>query len=716
MLHAGHLPCFHDDVITGGSCSSLLASSLPGGSGSNKLLAWSSQHTDVDPAQLPVNFHRSRHGRTTPSAFAGKSSSADPAESEEERREPTWPLMLISHYKSKIKEQQRIAREYALKKIIAERESFRAHDAQEYANQEAAHARQEAEAIDNGPDDSIEALQEKIMVQGPKEDAVKDEVVSSTNLLDADDRRDQAMKRQVTALQKDLEFENKLRFAMKEQQLRAERRNLIPGAVAVDCSGRQIVTKESCDAEPKTVFRDGLCLVAGGENPPDSPAELALQNADKKDTEAIEQAELDVNKQAKLIAPDQHEAKQAKINLRSAEQAVSLAKKDLAKDMASVPKVPAGKKLEDLTGAEQKKIKKAEEKLANDKAALKQKESAVVKMQKQFDQINTKLDEALKGLAAKEKKEDALRDKHIKDLKRLGDEQDRIEQEDIAATQKADGGIHDAESKMTKAQKDLAAEEGDEARILRKEADEIHERAQKADGPEQDALLAEEKKARLWQVEAEGEANASEHGDQKTVAAENVAQKNAFWGDRQKAKEVSRIGYANGESDNIESKLDPDDPQYGAKKVLEDQHNGEKKRMQELTAAQKDDTDKIRGSLKQEKEAEWSEVTGNDTKAAAQEERNSTALRETATQQKLQDELNVKKQRQQVKKTSSLSVGVSGWPFEGQKVGSTMSDDNLHANMRLIRSEAPLPLATQGIVMLSMVPQRNRKRDFRHFL
>merc|ERR1719498_581706 len=111
MLHAVHLPCFHDDVITGGSCSSLLASNLLGGSGSGKLLAWSVQHTDVDPAQLPVNFHRSRHGRTTPSAFAGKSSSADPAESEEERREPTWPLMLISYYKSKIKEQQRIARE-----------------------------------------------------------------------------------------------------------------------------------------------------------------------------------------------------------------------------------------------------------------------------------------------------------------------------------------------------------------------------------------------------------------------------------------------------------------------------------------------------------------------------------------------------------------------------------------------------------------------------
>merc|ERR1719326_1813714 len=117
---------------------------------------------------------------------------------------------------------------YALKKVEAERDAFRAHDAEEAANKEAAQAREDAKEIDNGPDDSIEALQQKIIAQQPKEDAVKDEVVSSTNLLDADDRRDQAMKRQIAAMQKDLEYEGKLRFAMKEQKLRSERRNLIP--------------------------------------------------------------------------------------------------------------------------------------------------------------------------------------------------------------------------------------------------------------------------------------------------------------------------------------------------------------------------------------------------------------------------------------------------------------------------------------------------------
>merc|ERR1712054_420184 len=122
------------------------------------------------------------------------------------------------------------------------------------------------------------------------------------------------------------------------------------------------------------------------------------------DIEAIEQAELDVNKQAKVIAPEQHAAKQAKVNVRAAEQAVTLQKQQLAKDIAAVPAVPSGKKFEDLTGADQKKIKEAQDKVASGKAALKKKEGAVVQMQKKYDKVNAELDEALKKLAAKEKK------------------------------------------------------------------------------------------------------------------------------------------------------------------------------------------------------------------------------------------------------------------------------------------------------------------------
>merc|ERR1719502_262356 len=154
----------------------------------------------------------------------------------------------------KIKEMQQVAMKYSLKKIEAERDAFRAHEAEEAANQESSQARADAKEIDDGPDDSIEALEQKIIAQGPKEDAVKDEVVASTNLLDADDRRDQAMKKQIEAMQKDLMYEQKLRSAMAEQKMRSQRRNLIGGVKAVDCSGRQITTKESCDAEKNTVF------------------------------------------------------------------------------------------------------------------------------------------------------------------------------------------------------------------------------------------------------------------------------------------------------------------------------------------------------------------------------------------------------------------------------------------------------------------------------
>merc|ERR1712098_982226 len=123
------------------------------------------------------------------------------------------------------------------------------------------------------------------------------------------------------------------------------------------------------------------------------------------------------------------------------------------------------------------------------------------------------------------------------------------------------------------------------------------------------------------------------------------AQKNAFWEDREKAKEASRIAYANGESDKVEDNLDPSDPQYGAKKILQERHNAEKKVMGALTAAQKDDTDRIRSTLKQEKDATWSEVEGYDEMSARMEDRNSTALREHETKHKLQEELDLKAQR-----------------------------------------------------------------------
>merc|ERR1719181_923417 len=73
---------------------------------------------------------------------------------------------------------------------------------------------------------------------------------------------------------------------------------------------------------------------------------------------------------------------------------------------------------------------------------------------------------------------------------------------------------------------------------------------------EQVDLQKEAEQARLWQKEAEWEGNASNVGDQKAVAAENVAQKNAFREEAKAMKDADRDAYANGESNDPENAPD----------------------------------------------------------------------------------------------------------------------------------------------------------------
>lgn len=693
MLDAVHIPCWEHDVATGSSCSSLLDTSLLARPGTGRLLHWNSGTFDVHAVQHPTGFPSSRHARALPSAFEeAKAAEGDgDKESEEERREPGWPIMLISYYKSKIKEMQTVAREYALKKIIAERDSFRAHDAEEYANKEAEAARKQAEAVDNAPDDTIQQLQEKIVMQEPKEDAVKDEVVASTNLLDADDRRDQALKRQIEAMQKDLEYEQKLRAAMAEQKMRAERRNLIPGAQAVDDAGRRIVTKESCEREHNTVFRDGMCLVSGGENPPDSPVELKLANQETEDAKAIEAAELNVNKAKHAVKPQQHAAKQAKINLQSAEQEVTVAKGKLAK----ISEVPQDKR----TPAEKKEFDA-------DTADVKTKEAKVSKKQKELDDANSKLDAVMKNVQAAQGKDKALREKHIKDLGALETEQEKIEKYDVEQTGKAQHEIDEGKQIMGKAQADLAREEDVEAKVMKEEADALQEKADRAEGAEQKDLQNESNKARLWQREAEFERDASEHHNQKTVAAENVAQKNTFWAERRANKDAKRDAYANGEDDG---EPDGDDPNYGEKKLKADIVAGEKKLMGHLTDEQAKDMKDVKKTMGEEKVAAAEELKGNLDVSDAQEERNSTALREGETQQKIQEEKDALAREKKIE-TSSLQVSLEGWPLTLQTKASRKGSAFV-SFLSHIRSEGSHPLGIQGEALISCAPSAKQ-----HFL
>lgn len=698
MLDVIQLPSLHED-LTAGSCSHLSASALLSSRsvGASRLLE-DFHSNDPHSALLPSPHHGFRRSRAVASAFGD----ATHSESEEERREPAWPLMLVSYYKMKIKEMQDLALKYSLKKIEAERDAFRAHDAEEYANREAEQARREAEQVDNGPDDTVEALEEKIMYQEPKEEAVKDEVVASTNLLDADDRRDQAMKSQIDAMQKDVIYEQKLRAAMAEQKVRSQRRNLVPGVIAVDCSGRQIVTKESCDAESNTIFRDGECVVTGGDNPPQSPEELAAANNARLDEERIEKRELDSADAAKRTWGPIGDFRKARINLRASQA-------DLARERARFSKDSKGAPL--LFG----KAPPAQQKQMDaDQADIKKKEGEVAHLQQISDDAEAKEKAALAELEEKRRLEEEERDQHIRDLQRLLNEEDKVETDDVVHMDDEDKHIHDAKDSMSGAQKDLSDEETREAKILCEEADDLKEKAENAPDTQKADLLREAEKARLWCKEAEWEANASRKHDQEAVAEENVAQKNAYRAEREAERDAERDGYANGQAaDNDppnaeEQALDPHDPEYAMKKAMAHIEAARRGKRAKLTKGQADEAVKIRGTLKQEAVAEQSEIDSNNAKAAAEEDRNSTALREAETRHKLKEEMDHKNQ----KPTSSLSVDVVGWPLTDHKLQT------------IVRQVMPAKLAGPGILLKSelpasvalLMPVPRQKRVLKNFL
>lgn len=641
MLDVVHLQSLHDP-FSYGACGSSCDPSVAYGVHVGQLPRGMSRH-ELDVMSHSFNFHSQRFGRSTATAFSHVG--------EEERREPTWPLMLVSYYKMKIKEMQKLAMKYALQKIEAERDAFRAHAAEEYANKEADDAREDAEEIDNGPDDTIEQLEQKIIMQKPKEDAVKDEVVASTNLLDADDRRDMAMQKQIEAMQKEMIYENKLRAAMAEQQMRSERRNLVPGVVAVDCSGRQIVTKASCDAEKNTIFRDGTCIVSGGENPPDSPEEMRAANQAREDEEQIEAAEEEVEAAAKGSYGPRASAKAAQINLQAAEAELSREKKVLADDSKGAP-VFFGK-------AEPKQQKQMD----SDNSEIKRQEAKVEELRKAWKAEDTKAQAAEKKLTDAQNKEDNLRKQHIQDLKTLNDEENKVEAEDVEEMNKDDQIIKGAHEKMDHAQMEVSEEELAMARALREEYEKLMQESEHRDGVMQKDLQEEARETQLWEKEAEWEAEAAQHKDLGKEAVENIAQKNAYFSEKKAARDAERDAYSHGEDTDVskETPLDPDDPDYGMKMAMRAHKLEVTKNRQRLVREEAKAVKQLDGSFKDEKVASDDTIIGNLKKADAEEERNSTALREAETLHKLREEEHEIKRRKNA--TSSLGVHYAGWPM-----------------------------------------------------
>merc|ERR1712139_11591 len=278
-----------------------------------------------------------------------------------------------------------------------------------------------------------------------------------------------------------------------------------------------------------------------------------------------------------------------------------------------------------------------------------------------------------------------------------------------------------AEAKMDKAQRDLVDEESREAETLKGEADALHTKAEKAGPTEQKDLEREAEQARLWQKEAEWEADASRHKNQKGVAAENVAEKNAYEEEKRAMHDAERDAYANGENDDPEraEPPDPNDPEVGMKTLQLELARLEAQKRKKLAAEQAEEAKEARETFKEEKDAEEAQVDDTNRKAYDEQDRNSTALRIGETEQKLREEKQYEA-RHHSKESALLSIDVQGFPFVDQHFkgrGPCGEPAKLAEHARLLKSDLhfpQLPLEAQAALMTLLVP--GRKKNLKHFL
>jgi len=336
--------------------------------------------------------------------------------------------------------------------------------------------------------------------------------------------------------------------------------------------------------------------------------------------------------------------------------------------------------------------------------------------------------DAMNKISEKQAADNALRQKHIDDLKKLEAEEDVVENDDLAHLGDADKETQAGKDEFCKAQNDLSNEEQHEADVLRQEADQLHKRQAEVGEAEKQDLIREEEKARMWQHEAAREGEASRNHDQQLVAEENVAQGQAFRQEHESEHDAERDAYVDGqdpEDPEATPPPDPNDDDYDIKMFNREVAIAEYKERKALANAQSEDAKLVKKSFDQESEGEVLKLKGLEDKALAEEDRNSTALRKGENLQKQrEEELALKKRNLE---TSQLSVRIRGWPLEEQRFDMETSLSNPvkpASKEKLLRSNLNLTLKTQGAAMFLPAPRRQqktatstcRKQNLKHFL
>eukprot|EP00439_Symbiodinium_sp_Y106_P023545 s1492_g2.t2 len=283
--------------------------------------------------------------------FVARSHAASFAEAPEEegRQEPSRPDILPKYLKQKLKKDDELDVDAALRKVAATRAAGRAKVSHDELDDEVQQAKDSARDISRQPADTKEAEIEKMKslaeAMNTTQQAKKNEIGSTEQWIAADSRRDFAQGEQLEAEEQEQRVLQAIHEAEAEAQRRTKGRNTIVGNDAENKFGMIIHTKEACDAEKGTEWHNGKCVVSGESTSPDTPEEVAAMKAVNDAQEEFNAAKQVVHDKNHIFKEKQHKLNTAKMELclaRDSYLSPSLGLKfsDMPNGLAALSKLP----------------------------------------------------------------------------------------------------------------------------------------------------------------------------------------------------------------------------------------------------------------------------------------------------------------------------------------------------------------------------------------
>ncbi|CAE7388618.1 unnamed protein product [Symbiodinium natans] len=257
--------------------------------------------------------------RFAPGRLAASFASEVPEE--EGRQEPAWPDILPKYLKKKLKRDDELDVDAALRKVAATRAAGRAKVAHDELDAQVQQAKASARDISRQQADSKDAEREKMQslaeAMQATQEAKKKEIGSTEQLISADSRRDFAQGEQLEAEEQEARVLHAIQEAETEAQRRVKGRNTIVGKEAENKFGMVIHTKEACDAEKGTEWHNGKCVVSGESRSPDTPEEVAAMKAVNDAQSAFDASKNVVHDKNHVLKAKQQKLNHAKVELES---------------------------------------------------------------------------------------------------------------------------------------------------------------------------------------------------------------------------------------------------------------------------------------------------------------------------------------------------------------------------------------------------------------